>query len=109
MFFSRIEEITVEELKEKLDRREDVFILDVRGPEEYEIVNIKGYLIPLVDLPTRVEELDKEKEIIVHCQKGGRSAKAVKFLKSQGFKNVKNLAGGIDAWAKKIDPLLPRY
>ncbi len=101
--------ITVKQLKEKLDRGEDIFILDVREPHEYEINNLNGYLIPLNDLPDRINELDSSREIVAHCKMGGRSAKAVQFLKQTGFKKVKNLAGGVDAWAEKIDKSMPRY
>ena len=101
--------ITVEELKTRLDRGDDLYILDVREPHEYEIVNIGGELIPLGDLPKRVNELDPLKEIIVHCKSGIRSAKAVDFMRNAGFTKVKNLIGGIDSWAKKINPSLPRY
>jgi sulfur-carrier protein adenylyltransferase/sulfurtransferase len=101
--------ITVEDLKLRLDRGDDLYILDVREPHEYEIVNIGGKLIPLGDLPERVNELDPLKDIIVHCKSGVRSAKAVNFLRNAGFTKVKNLVGGIDSWAQKIDPSLPRY
>jgi molybdopterin/thiamine biosynthesis adenylyltransferase/rhodanese-related sulfurtransferase len=101
--------ITVEELKRKLDAKEDIFILDVREPHEYDICNIKGYLIPVGDLPKRVSELDSSREIIAHCRSGVRSAKAVNFLRSAGFKKVYNLTGGILAWADQIDPSMPKY
>jgi molybdopterin/thiamine biosynthesis adenylyltransferase/rhodanese-related sulfurtransferase/molybdopterin converting factor small subunit len=101
--------IIAEELKEKLESGEGVFILDVREPHEYEIVNIGGYLIPLGDLPNRVNELDSSQQIAVHCHHGARSQRAVEFLRELGFKKVKNLVGGIDEWAVKIDPSLPRY
>ncbi len=102
-------EITVEQLRARLDNGEKLFVLDVREPREYEIVNLGATLIPLSELPKRVEELDPSREIVVHCKMGGRSAKAAAFLRQQGFKNVKNLVGGIDAWIDKIDPTLPRY
>jgi adenylyltransferase/sulfurtransferase len=102
-------EISVEELKSRLDYGDDIFILDVREPNEYEIANLGGHLIPLAELPDRVAELDPFKEIVVHCKMGGRSAKAVQFLQKSGFTKTKNLAGGIDAWAKRIDPQMPRY
>jgi adenylyltransferase/sulfurtransferase len=102
-------EISVEELKIRLDHDDDLYILDVREPNEYEIANLGGHLIPLAELPERVSELDPYKEIIVHCKSGGRSARAVRFLQNAGFKKVKNLAGGIDAWAQRIDPRIPRY
>jgi molybdopterin/thiamine biosynthesis adenylyltransferase/rhodanese-related sulfurtransferase len=103
-------ETTVEELKRRLDRHEDVFILDVRNPEEFQICRIPGStLIPLPELPRRFRELDSEREIIVHCKSGMRSLKAQQFLRGQGFRAIKNLKGGILAWAEKIDPRMPRY
>ena len=101
--------ISVEELKGKLDAKADIFILDVREPHEYQICNLKGYLIPVGDLPKRVNELDSSREIIAHCRSGVRSAKAVNFLRRSGFKKVYNLTGGILAWADKIDPGMPKY
>ena len=104
-----VPEIQVEELKRRLDAGENIFVLDVREPHEYQICNIKGYLIPLGDLPKRVNELDTSREIVAHCRSGVRSAKAVNFLKQAGFKKVTNLAGGILAWADRIDPTMPKY
>jgi sulfur-carrier protein adenylyltransferase/sulfurtransferase len=101
--------ISVEELKKKLDAKADIFVLDVREPHEYQICNLKGYLIPVGDLPKRVNELDSSREIIAHCRSGVRSAKAVNFLRRSGFKRVYNLTGGILAWADKIDPTMPKY
>jgi adenylyltransferase/sulfurtransferase len=102
-------DITVEELKKRLDRGDDIYVLDVREPHEYQTANIGGYLIPLNDLPKRVGELDPSKEIVVHCKLGGRSAKAAEFLQQSGFKNVHNLAGGITAWSDRVDPKVPKY
>ena len=102
-------EMQVEELKQRLDRGDDLFILDVREPHEYQICNIGGHLIPLGDLPNRVNELDTSKEIVAHCRSGVRSAKAVNFLRQAGFKKVHNLAGGILAWADRVDPSMPKY
>lgn len=104
-----VPEITVEELKQQLDARQDVFILDVREPHEYKICNLNGYLIPLGDLSKRVQELDPGRETVVHCRSGVRSAKAVAFLQQSGFSKVKNLKGGILAWADRIDPNVPKY
>src|SRR5438876_4128864 len=104
-----VPEIQVEELKRRLDSGEDVFVLDVREPHEYQICNINGYLIPLGDLPKRVHELDSSREIVAHCRSGARSAKAVDFLRQAGFKKVHNLAGGILAWAERVDPKMPKY
>jgi len=106
---SNLPEISVEELKRRKDAGEDIFILDVREPHEYQISNLGGYLIPLNDLPKRVHELDSSREIVAHCKMGGRSAKAVDFLRQAGFTKVKNLTGGINAWADKIDPKMPKY
>jgi adenylyltransferase/sulfurtransferase len=102
-------DIQPEELKRRIDAGEDLFILDVREPHEFQIANLGGYLIPLGDLPLRVNELDPHREIVAHCKAGGRSAKAVEFLRQQGFKNVRNLAGGITAWSEKVDPSIPKY
>jgi len=104
-----VPEIQPRELKQRLDKGEDIFILDVREPNEYQISNLGGHLIPLGDLPKRVHELDSSRNIVAHCRSGGRSAKAVEFLRQSGFKNVLNLAGGINAWADQVDPKLPKY
>ncbi|HEX3437181.1 MAG TPA: molybdopterin-synthase adenylyltransferase MoeB [Pseudacidobacterium sp.] len=104
-----IPQITPIELKRRLDAGEDVFVLDVREPHEYQIVNIGAPLIPLGDLPNRINELDPNREIVIHCKSGGRSQKAAEFLQKSGFKNVANLAGGITAWATDVDPKLPKY
>jgi len=103
-------EITVEDLHRRLQQGDKVVILDVRNPEEYQICKIAGStLVPLPVLPQRFGELDKSREMIVHCKSGMRSAKAIQFLKQQGFTKLKNLKGGILAWADKIDPRLPKY
>lgn len=102
-------QITVEELIRRIDLGDTPFILDVREQHEYNVCNLGGYLIPLRELPKRLHELDSKEEIVVHCQFGGRSQKAVEILYEAGFHNVKNLVGGIDAWAQKIDPIMPRY
>jgi len=103
-------EITPEELKEKLENGEDIILIDVREPVEYEINKIEGSkLIPLSKLPEKVNELDQTREIVLYCKMGGRSARAVQLLRELGFTRVKNLAGGIDAWIEKIDPTMPRY
>ncbi len=101
--------ISVEELKQRMDRGDDLFILDVREPHEYQICNLGGHLIPLGELPKRLNELDSSREIVAHCKAGGRSAKAVEFLRQAGFQKVTNLTGGVLAWADKIDPKMPKY
>jgi molybdopterin/thiamine biosynthesis adenylyltransferase/rhodanese-related sulfurtransferase/molybdopterin converting factor small subunit len=103
-------ETTVLELKARLDRGDDVFILDVREPHEYEINRIEGStLIPLGDLPERFTELDPSREIVCQCKSGVRSARATSFLRDHGFKHVQNLKGGILAWIDQVDPSQPKY
>ena len=103
-------DIDAVELKAKVDRHDDFVLLDVREPHEFQICRIPGsVLIPLGDLPKRVNELDSSREIVAHCKMGGRSAKAVEFLRQSGFKNVRNMKGGILAWSDKVDPSVPKY
>ena len=103
-------EISPVELKRRLDAGEDLFILDVREPNEYQINRIAGStLIPLGELPRRYQELPRDREIIAQCKIGGRSAKAMEYLKTVGFTNVKNLRGGILEWIDKVDPSQPKY
>jgi adenylyltransferase/sulfurtransferase len=103
-------EVTVEELKRRIDAGEDVFIVDVRNAEEYQLCRIPGsVLVPLPELARRYRELPADRELVVHCKSGMRSAKAVQFLRQQGYARLKNLKGGILAWAEKIDPGMPRY
>jgi len=103
-------ETTVEELKARLDRGEKVFILDVRNPEEFQICRIPGStFLPLPELPQRFHELDSDREMVVHCKSGMRSAKAITFLRQQGFTKLKNLKGGILAWADRIDRTMAKY
>jgi sulfur-carrier protein adenylyltransferase/sulfurtransferase len=104
-----VEQITPEQLKQELDSQKDVFVLDVREPFEFQIANIGGHLIPLNDLPKRVGELNPQQDIVVHCKGGGRSQQAAEFLKSSGFTKVRNLAGGINSWADRVDPKVPKY
>jgi molybdopterin/thiamine biosynthesis adenylyltransferase/rhodanese-related sulfurtransferase len=104
-----VPEIQPEELKRRLDSGEEIFILDVREPHEYQICNLGGHLIPLGDLPSRVNELDSSREIVAHCKGGSRSAKAVEFLQEAGFRKVKNLRGGITAWSDTVDSAIPKY
>jgi sulfur-carrier protein adenylyltransferase/sulfurtransferase len=105
-----VPEITAEDLKARLDGREDLVILDVREPHEVQICRIEGSIrIPLGDLPKRVGELDPSRELVVHCKVGGRSAKAVAFLRDHGFSQAVNLRGGILSWIDKVDPSQPKY
>ena len=104
------DDMTAVELKQRLDRGEPIVIVDVREPQEYQINRIAGStLIPLGELPQRYEELDPEAAIVCQCKSGMRSAKATAFLRGIGFKNVRNLAGGILGWIDQVDPSQPKY
>ncbi len=103
-------EIDPVEVKAKLDRGDRFLFIDVREPHEYQICNIRGTkLIPLGEVPKRVNELDSAEEIVVHCKSGVRSGKAADFLRQAGFKKVLNMKGGILAWSDKVDPSIPKY
>jgi len=93
-------DITTEELKTKLDNKEEFVFIDVREPHEYEEFNLGAKLIPLGDIPGALNDLEqyKEKEIVIHCRSGARSGNAKKFLVEMGYKNVKNLLGGVVRW-----------
>jgi rhodanese-related sulfurtransferase len=101
--------ITARELKQRLNRRDELFILDVREPHEYQICNLKGHLIPLGELPRRMHELHSSHEIVALCRSGRRSAQAVEFPWKAGFRKVLNLRGGMLSWPTEVDPTLPRY
>ena len=103
-------DISVPELKARIDAGTRPFILDVREPTEYQINRIQGsVLIPLGEIPQRFQELDPSIEIVCQCKGGVRSAKAAAFLRQQGFTNVRNLTGGIIAWAEQVDLTMPKY
>ena len=103
-------EIDPAEVKAKLDRGDHFLLIDVREPHEYQICNIpQAKLIPLGDLPKRIQELDSAVEIVAHCKSGVRSGKACDFLRQAGFRKVKNMKGGILAWSDKVDPRVPKY
>ncbi|MGH9731433.1 MAG: molybdopterin-synthase adenylyltransferase MoeB [Candidatus Acidiferrales bacterium] len=104
-----VPEITPKQLKQRLDRGDDIYILDVREPHEYQICNLNGHLIPLGELPKRVSELDSSREIVAHCRSGKRSGEAVEFLLKAGFRKISNLKGGILAWSDEVDPSVPKY
>ena len=104
-----IPQMSVTELKQRLDANDDLFLLDVREPFEYQIANIGGKLIPQNDVPQRLAELDRGRQIVVQCKSGGRSQRIAEFLAQNGYTKVSNLAGGILAWADQIDPKVPKY
>ena len=103
-----VPQITVAELKRRRDAGEQPFVLDVREPWEFQVANLGGHLIPQGELPARLGELDKSQPIVVQCKSGGRSQTMAELLQKQGF-HVENLAGGILAWAKEIDPSVTKY
>lgn len=104
------DEITVEELKQRLDRKADLTLVDVRNPDEFAICRIaQPTLIPLHELPQRYDELPRDKPVLVYCHHGVRSLRAVQLLMKNGFADVKSVHGGINAWSEKIDPRVPRY
>ncbi len=105
-----IAEISVQDLKQKIDRKEKFVLVDVREPHEYQIAKIPGSkLIPLGEVMQRARELDTAEDIVVHCRSGARSAKAIHELQKLGFKRLKNLKGGILAWSREIDSSVPQY
>jgi len=104
-----IPQITVKELKARRDAGEDVFLLDVREPYEFQISQIGGKLIPQNDVPQRLAEIPRDREIVVQCRSGARSQKIAEFLKQSGYTQVVNLAGGILAWSDEIDPSVQKY
>ena len=104
-----IPQLTVKELKRRLDAGEDVQLIDVREPFEYQIAQIGGKLIPQNDVPNRLAEIDRDREVVVQCKSGGRSQRIAEFLAQAGYPRVVNLAGGILAWSNEIDPKVPKY
>ena len=104
-------EITATELKERLDRGDDVQIIDVREANEYAVARIPDSKhIPLGQVVNRMSEIDPTRETVVHCKMGGRSAKAIEALKQAGFTgHLLNLKGGITAWSNEVDPSVPKY
>jgi adenylyltransferase/sulfurtransferase len=104
-----IPQLSVKDLKRRMDAGENLYILEVREPFEYQIANIGGKLIPQNEVPQRIGEIDRSQEIIVHCKAGGRSQRIAEFLKQSGYPNVTNLAGGILAWSDEVDPAVPKY
>ncbi|HCX20948.1 MAG: NADH oxidase [Flammeovirgaceae bacterium] len=105
-----MKEINVKELKEWMDSGEDFQLIDVREPNEFEVAEIGGELIPLATIPDNADKIAKDKKVVVHCRSGKRSANAIQFLEQQhGFDNLYNLEGGILAWADEIDPNIQKY
>jgi sulfur-carrier protein adenylyltransferase/sulfurtransferase len=104
-----IPQISVKELKRRIDAGEDIQLIDVREPYEYQIAQIGGKLIPQNDVPQRLAEIDRNREVIVHCRSGARSQRIAEFLVQSGYPKVANVAGGILAWSDEIDPKVQKY
>ncbi len=104
-----MKEVTVQELKEMMDRNDEFQLIDVREPFEYEVSNLNGVNIPLAGIVIEADKLDRDKPVIIQCRSGKRSAQAVMLLEQQGFDNLANLKGGILAWKDEIDPELDVY
>ena len=106
-----MEEITATELKQRIDRGDDLQIIDVREQKEYDVARIPGSkLIPLGQVTDRREEIDEGRETVVHCKGGVRSANAIEALRRAGFQGkLLNLKGGITAWSNDVDPSVPKY
>ena len=106
-----MQEITATELKERLDRGDDIQIVDVREPDEYQIARLPNSKhIPLKEVLNRMSEIDPARETVVHCKMGGRSARAIEALRRNGFAGkLLNLKGGITAWSTEVDPSVPKY
>jgi adenylyltransferase/sulfurtransferase len=108
---TRLKEITATELKQRLDRGDDLQVIDVREPNEYEIARLPGTkLIPLGQVVNRMSEINPARETVVHCKGGVRSAKAIEALQRAGYSGeLVNLKGGITAWSNEVDPQVPKY
>ena len=105
-----MKEISVRELKEKMDKKEPFQLIDVREQYEYDMANISGELIPMKDMIEQYDRIESDKPVIIHCRSGSRSAAVIHELEARfGFTNLYNLKGGILAWANEIDPNVPKY
>lgn len=106
----RVTEMAAEELKARIDRGDAPLIVDVREPWEHNIASLPGAtLIPMNTVPARMGELDRGSEIVVYCHHGVRSWNVAAYLAQNGFASVKNLTGGIDSWARRVDPSMRKY
>ena len=105
-----MKEVTVTELKSMLDSNADFQLIDVREPHEFELCNLNGLLIPLSQIPDSVDQIKRDKKVVIHCRSGARSGQAITWLEqNHHFDNLFNLKGGILAWADQIDPSIPKY
>jgi rhodanese-related sulfurtransferase len=105
-----VAEITPAEFVSRRDAGEDLVLLDVREPQELAVAALPGVVhIPMAEVPARLGELDRSREIVVLCRSGGRSLQVAHYLRHQGFARVANLSGGILRWARELDPSIPAY
>jgi adenylyltransferase/sulfurtransferase len=104
-----VPEILPRDLKARLDNGENILVVDVREPHEHSLCNIGGTLIPMGEIPARVDEIDPGREVVVYCRTGRRSAQVVSWLLRSGYEKVWNLSGGIHRWADEVDPSIPKY
>lgn len=104
-----IAQISAKELKRRIDAGENIQLIDVREPYEFQIAQIGGKLIPQNEVPQRLTEIDRNREVVVHCKSGGRSQRIAEFLQQSGYSKVTNLIGGITAWSDEVDPKVPKY
>jgi sulfur-carrier protein adenylyltransferase/sulfurtransferase len=104
-----IPQISARTLKQRIDAGETPYILDVREPFEYQIANLGATLIPMNEIPLRINEIPRDRPIVVHCKAGVRSQRVAEFLAEAGYSQVENLSGGILAWSSEVDPKIPTY
>jgi adenylyltransferase/sulfurtransferase len=105
-----MKEVTVQDLKNMMDNGADFQLVDVREQNEYDFVNLDGDLVPMSTIRENVEKIAKDKQVVVHCRSGKRSADVINFLEqNHGYNNLYNLVGGILAWSDEIDPEVPKY
>jgi rhodanese-related sulfurtransferase len=105
-----MKEKSVSELKAMIDGGEDFQLIDVREQNEYDICNINGTLIPMNEVPDHLNEISRDRPVVVHCRSGGRSGRIIEYLEeSEGYENLYNLKGGILAWADEIDHSMAKY
>lgn len=104
-----MKQISVTELKSRMDNGDDIQVIDVREPNEYEICNIGAELIPMGEVMDNLDKISRDKDVVMHCRSGGRSGQVVSVLEAQGFTNLMNLEGGILAWADQVDTSLTKY
>jgi len=104
-----MKEVTVQELKDMMDKKEDFQLIDVREEIEFDVCNLDGELIPMGIVMDNLDKISKDKKVVIHCKSGGRSGTIVQMLDAQGYTNLYNLKGGILAWSNEIDSTVPKY